>query len=129
MPSVVSPSYNSPYYKVSPDLQQCIQACLDCHSLCSNTVTYCLQQGGAHAEVDHITLMLDCAEISQTCANFMLRKSALHMRTCKICAEVCNMCAMDCQRFADDERMQACADACRQCSAHCREMAMEAAKV
>jgi hypothetical protein len=116
-------------HDVNADLQACIQTCLKCHSTCLNTVTYCLKQGGQHADPDHLTLMLDCAEICQTCTNFMLRKSALHMRTCKICAEVCDMCAMDCQRFANDEQMQACADMCRQCSAHCREMAMEAAKV
>ncbi len=30
-------------YQVSPEMKQCIQNCLDCHSICLNTVTYCLQ--------------------------------------------------------------------------------------
>lgn len=77
----------------------------------------------------HLALMLDCVEICQTSANFMLRNSALHRRTCGVCAEICDMCAMDCQRFADDAQMQACADACRRCAASCREMAMMAASV
>jgi hypothetical protein len=31
-------------------------------------------------------LLLDCAEICQTAANFMLRNSELHSRTCAVCA-------------------------------------------
>jgi hypothetical protein len=108
---------------VSSDIQHCIQTCLDCHNSCLNTVTYCLQQGQHHSDVAHITLMMDCAEICQTSANFMLRNSALHMRTCSICAEVCDICAMDCQRFADDMQMQSCADICRRCAQTCRNMA------
>jgi hypothetical protein len=116
-------------HQVSSEMQQCIQNCFDCHITCLNTITYCLQQGGRHAEVAHIALMQDCAEICQTSANFMLRNSALHMRTCGVCAEVCDMCTMDCQRFADDIQMQACADMCRRCARSCRHMAMEMAKV
>lgn len=120
---------NMHLHQISQDMQQCIQNCSDCHSVCLHTMTYCLQQGGQHAEVAHIALMLDCAEICQTSANFMLRNSALHMRTCGVCAEVCNMCAMDCQRFANDAQMQACAEACRRCAESCREMSMATAAV
>lgn len=74
-------------YQVSAEMKQCIQNCLDCHSTCTNTVSYCLQQGGMHSELPHIRLMLDCAEICQTSANFMLRGSKMHVRTCVICAE------------------------------------------
>lgn len=116
-------------HQINSEMPQCIQTCLDCHSTCLNTITYCLQQGGQHADSAHIALMLDCAEICQTSANFMLRNSALHMRTCGVCAEVCDMCAMDCQRFANDQQMQACAEMCRRCAASCRQMAMETAKV
>ncbi|MUG96908.1 four-helix bundle copper-binding protein [Scytonema sp. UIC 10036] len=111
-------------HQVNPQMQLCIQACLDCHSTCLNTITYCLQEGGQHAAAAHIALMLDCAEICQTSANFMLRGSALHMRTCGVCAEVCDICAMDCQRFADDAQMQACVEMCRRCAESCRQMAM-----
>ena len=111
-------------HHVNQEMQQCIQNCLDCHSICLNTVNYCLQQGGDHATADHISLMLDCADICQTSANFMLRHSPLHMRTCGVCAEVCDMCTMDCQRFANDAQMQACADVCRRCAESCRQMTM-----
>ena len=98
-------------------------AFLGCHAICVETVTHCLEMGGKHAEAAHIRLLLDCAEICQTSANFMLRGSDLHGRTCGVCAEVCERCAQDCERFGDDEHMQACAKACRSCAASCRKMA------
>jgi hypothetical protein len=79
--------------------------------------------GGDHAETSHIRLLLDCAEICQTSANFMLRMSNFHNQTCGVCAEVCEHCARDCERFEDDEMMQQCAEACRSCARSCREMA------
>ena len=114
-------------YQVSPEMKQCIQNCLDCHSICLNTVTYCLQQGGMHSELPHIRLMLDCAEICQTSANFMLRGSEMHIRTCAICAEICAKCAEDCDRMGDDEQMKACAQMCRTCAENCRQMSMSMA--
>ncbi|MBD1922482.1 four-helix bundle copper-binding protein [Funiculus sociatus GB2-A5] len=111
--------------QMSQEMQQCIQNCQDCHSICLQTaVTYCLPTGGMHAEPDHIRLMLDCAEICQTSANFMLRGSDLHTRTCGICAEICQRCAENCDRMSDDAQMKECADMCRRCAESCRQMAM-----
>ena len=107
----------------SPEMQRCIQECLSCHAVCLETVPHCLQMGGEHAQEAHIRLLLDCAEICQTSANFMLRGSELHGRTCAVCAEVCQRCAQDCERFMDDPMMQACAQACRACAESCRQMA------
>ena len=104
-------------------MQQCIEECLSCHRVCLETVTYCLQQGGKHAEATHIQTLLDCAEICQTSANFMLRSSELHGRTCAACAEVCERCAESCEQMGEDEQMRACAEACRRCADSCRQMA------
>jgi hypothetical protein len=105
------------------EMQQCIQNCLDCHRICLETVTYCLQQGGHHAEASHIRTLLDCAEICQTSANFMTRGSEFHPRTCGVCAEVCERCAESCGQMGNDAQMQACADMCRRCAESCRRMA------
>lgn len=113
--------------QVTQEMQQCIQNCLDCHSICLNTITYCLQKGGMHAEPAHIQLMQDCAEICQTSANFMLRGSDLHTRTCGVCAQVCQRCADDCAKMGDDAQMKACADMCRRCAESCRQMSMATA--
>ena len=110
-------------HHIGEEMQRCIQHCLDCHSICSETISYCLGHGGRHVEAAHIRLLLDCAEICQTSANFMLRASDLHGRTCEVCAEVCERCAQDCEQFGDDAAMQACAEMCRQCAESCRRMA------
>jgi hypothetical protein len=112
-------------HQMSTEMQQCINECLNCHAICMETVTHCLQLGGKHAEARHIRLLLDCAEICQTSANFMLRGSDLHSRTCSVCAEVCARCADECERMAvsGDEIMKRCAEACRRCAQLCQRMA------
>ena len=84
---------------------------------------HCLQMGGRHAEAGHLQLLLDCAEICQTSANFMTRGSELHNRTCAVCAEICERCAEDCEQFGDEALMKACAETCRRCAESCRQMA------
>ena len=108
---------------LNDEMLQCIQLCTDCHRACLETVPYCLQQGGMHAAPNHVRLMLDCAEICQTSANFMLRGSDLHAHTCGACAVVCERCAEDCLKMGDDTRMAACAEVCRRCATSCRKMA------
>lgn len=106
-------------------MRECIQECHHCHDVCMETISNCLQMGGEHAKPRHIQLLMDCAEICQTSANFMLRMSEFHGQTCGVCAEVCERCAEDCERF-DDEMMRQCAEACRSCASSCREMAQTA---
>lgn len=114
-------------HDLSEEMLHCIEVCSDCHKACLQTVPYCLQMGGRHAEPNHIRLMMDCAEICQTSANFMLRGSDLHTFTCGACAEVCERCYRDCAAMADnDTRMAACAEMCRRCAESCREMAAHA---
>lgn len=109
--------------KVDERMRECIDQCQRCHDTCTETVTYCLEMGGEHAQPEHIRVMLDCAQICQTSADFMLRMSDLPGKTCEVCALVCETCADDCDRFADDETMQNCAEVCRSCARSCREMA------
>ncbi|MEQ9552091.1 MAG: four-helix bundle copper-binding protein [Coleofasciculus sp. G3-WIS-01] len=109
-------------HQVNSELQKCIQDCLDCGSICLNTITYCIQKGGQHATANHIKQMMDCAEICQTSANFMLRGSNFDTRTCAVCAEICDQCAQSCEQFDDDDQMQACAQMCRRCAESCRQM-------
>ncbi len=111
----------------SPEMQQCIDECLRCHSTCTSTVSHCLQQGGEHATPDHITLLLDCAQICATSADYMLRGSHLHTRTCEVCAEVCRRCAESCERLNDDV-MRQCAEVCRKCAESCERMASAGAR-
>ena len=98
------------HVEVDEQMRECIDECHNCHDICTETVTHCLEMGGEHAAPDHIRLLLDCAEICQTSANFMLRVSDFHGQVCGVCADVCERCAEDCERFEDDEVMQQCAD-------------------
>ena len=111
--------------QLSPQMQQCIEERQRCASVCLNmAATHCLEMCGKHVEPFHYRTMLDCAEICQTSANFMMRGSDLHVHTCAACAEVCTRCAESCARMSDDLRMAACAEMCRRCADSCHHMAM-----
>jgi hypothetical protein len=105
-------------------MDECIRNCTECHRVCLETVDHCLKLGGDHAGVDHIGLLLDCAELCQTSANFMIRDSVMHRRVCGVCADLCDRCAADCERMgADDAQLKASAEVCRRCAESCRQMA------
>jgi hypothetical protein len=108
-------------HQMSQEMQQCIDECLNCHRVClQEAMNHCLETGGKHVEPAHFRLMINCAEICQTSANFMLSSSELHKRVCAVCAEVCEACAQSCEQVGD---MQACVEACRRCAESCRRMA------
>jgi hypothetical protein len=102
-------------------LEAAIKACMDCHSMCLRmAMTYCVEKGGHHAEAAHLRLLMNCAEICQTSANFMLSGSPLHGRVCAVCAEVCEACARNCEQLGE---MAECAEECRRCAKSCKTMA------
>ena len=107
----------------SEQMLVCIQNCQDCHRACLQTLTYCMQRGGRHAEPEHLRLLMDCADICNVSAAFMLRASDLHAHTCAACAEVCRRCAAACGALGDDTRMKALADTCTHCADSCVAMA------
>lgn len=110
-------------HTITQAMQNCIENCKQCWAICVETTHHCLQKGGRHAEADHIRLLLDCADICQTSAGFMLRASDFHALTCGVCAQVCERCAESCERMRDDEMMRECAEMCRRCAESCHEMA------
>jgi hypothetical protein len=113
-------------HKMSEAAEACVIDCTECHNVCTETLAHCLRMGGEHVAAPHLTLLLDCAAICHTAANFMLRGSDFDSRVCEACADVCDRCADDCARFEDDEEMQMCADTCRRCAESCREMVIAA---
>jgi hypothetical protein len=105
-------------------MHQCIENCSDCHDVCLETVSHCLRVGGAHADPEHITALLDCAQACDTSRDFMLRGSELHGMYCRGCSHACDRCAESCETLAgDDEVMRNCAEMCRCCAESCRQMA------
>jgi hypothetical protein len=90
--------------------------------MCLETERYCLEKGGTHVMPKHLALLADCAEMCQTTANSLLRRSSQHAVICTTCAQLCDACAEQCEAMKDDERMLLCARTCRDCAKHCREM-------
>lgn len=103
------------------DERACGQICLDCLRVCSETISGCLSKGGTHAEVNHITQLLDCMFMCETAANFLNRSSGLSQKMCELCADACDRCAESCEGWCDEE-MDHCADECRSCAESCRSM-------
>jgi hypothetical protein len=107
--------------QLSPEMQACIEECLHCHSTClSVAMGHCLEQGGKHVEPEHFKLMMACAKICQTSANFMLIGTRHHKHTCRECAEICEECARSCEQVGG---MDECVQACRRCAESCQRMA------
>lgn len=66
------------------NMQACIDACSHCHQTCLHTaMIHCLVIGGKHVEANHFRLMINCAEICQASANFMLSGSDFHKKVCE----------------------------------------------
>lgn len=105
----------------SQDMQECVDNCMQCYRMCLDmAMNHCLEQGGKHVAPEHFRLMINCAQMCQTAADFMLSSSSLHPRTCAACAAVCEACAESCEQL---EGMEDCVRACRLCAESCREMA------
>lgn len=109
------------------EMQQCIQHCLHCYQTCLESITFGLRKGGAFAATENIQMLQDCAEVCLLSANFMIRDSNLHGRTCALCEQACQRCADMCERAdsqePEDSQIKSCATMCRQCATSCGLMA------
>jgi hypothetical protein len=115
-----------PHQERSREMQECLDNCLNCHTVCLETIHHCLEMGGEHAEARHISLLHDCAEICMTSAHFLIGMSDFHPQTCGVCADICDACADSCEKLASGDAadfMQRCVDICRRCAESCRRMA------
>lgn len=107
----------------SSEMQRRINQCLASHRMCEETINYSLARGGDFVSSDHVQLLMDCAEICQVAANFMLRESPQADAVLAVCSALCRRCADDCARF-EDKQMQACAEVCRRCAETCERPAI-----
>ncbi len=100
-------------------MQACIDACSNCHQICLQTaMNHSLETGGKHVKAKHLRLMMNCAEICQTSANFQLTGSHFLPRLHQLCAEICDACATECSEIGD---MEDCVKACQTCADSCRQ--------
>ncbi len=105
------------------EMQTCLEACMQCHRICLQTaLNHCLETGGEHVEPVHYRLMMSCAEICQTSANFQLGSSPFSAQVCGVCAEICLACATSCKNVGG---MNDCVEACEHCAQTCNTMAQK----
>jgi len=109
--------------RMTNDMQQCIQNCLDCHAICLATSTYCLEQRGVPVGDSQTRALIDCADICSTAADFMVRGSEQHPLVCNLCAAIASRCAAECRRSATDPHLNSAQQACELCADSCRAMA------
>lgn len=100
------------------EIEQCIQDCLNCHTVCLQTATNCQQAGGQHASHEHISLLQDCAKLCQTAAQFMQHNSPVYGYVTQACAQVATHCANECDQMGDTD----CANACRNTAWSCDQV-------
>jgi hypothetical protein len=95
-------------------MEECIENCMNCFRMCTETAIHSLNT----EQAEHVVMLLDCAEICNLSAAFMMRNSERHKATCQACATICNEAA---EIFEDSEDMQyqnaaaimrKCADSC-----------------
>lgn len=104
-------------------MEACIDACTHCYQVCLQAaMNHCLEAGGEHVKPKHFRLLMNCAEICRTSADFQLSSSQFSHHLCAVCAEVCEACATDCEKTGD---MEGCVEACRECAESCRQMGSE----
>lgn len=107
---------------IDQDIARCIDDCVACWRSCNTAINgHCLETGGDHLRPEHVRVMVDCAEICRTCADFLMRQSPHGELICEPCARICARCAEECARL-DDPHMRDCAEVCRRCAASCRDM-------
>ncbi|TAE59157.1 MAG: four-helix bundle copper-binding protein [Nostocales cyanobacterium] len=107
---------------MTTEMQTCMNACMECHKICLETMTYCMIKGGKHVDMGIIGILRDCSEICMMCMNMMMGGSEFTSRTCMLCAEMCERCASACETISNDKKMSECAASCRKCAETCCNM-------
>jgi hypothetical protein len=102
-------------------MHDCIEICLRCHQECLETLQYCIQAGGEHADPHHLKLLQTCMEICNTSARFMMLQSPYHQILCEVSAQICTACAKSCEDLHDDA-LTDCAKICMACADACQSM-------
>lgn len=106
----------------SSDMERCIDDCTSMHQVALTASGHALRHGGNENSNHVIRVLSDCIEMCQTAANFMLRGSPNHKKTCGLNAEICREVAEECGKF-DDEPMQRVVQMATRCAESCEAMA------
>ena len=98
--------------------QSCVDLCTRTHNRALQAAMVHCVPAGAHGIGESLcTLLLNCSDISQMTANFLLNDSPYKVSVLRLCAEICEACASACAGIED---LEECAAACRACAVQCR---------
>ena len=100
--------------------QECLRNCSECHDTCLQAAVS--NDAAGNISAGDLKLLLSCAEICRTSADFIDIGSSHQRATCGVCAQVCEACANMC-RESGIESLRSCADVCDRCADSCRRMA------
>ena len=93
-----------PQLSLDHNQEHCISVCQACHSNCLTTaMTMCLEKGGALLRPAHFRSLMNCTELWQTSANFMLSDSPMHHHLSRICSELSDACIDSCEEIGQSE--------------------------
>ncbi len=116
-------SKNEEINRRSVNMEEAIQSALDCYRVVQSCLQHCLALGGKYAQVEHVSLMMECAEITRLAAQFMIATSDFTHDLCGVCARVCEACFESCHDIdPDDPQLNTCMVACRKCADYCRSI-------
>ncbi|HET7115140.1 MAG TPA: four-helix bundle copper-binding protein [Hanamia sp.] len=96
--------------------QKCIDACLECATICNNCAVACLEEKEVSNLTKCIRLDLECAVICRASAELMTLNSIYSSKICGLCATICDACSEECENHSLMEHCKECAEACRTCA-------------
>ncbi len=101
------------------EANKCIAALQKCHAVCMRTLSYSGNQieREYHTHEELRKSMLDCAEMCQAAANFLIRDSDHYLRICREASEICKDLASISKVI---DRMEGVISKCNECIHACR---------
>lgn len=113
---------------LTPEAKECVDRCLECARVCTETVAHCLEEGGIHAEREHISLLHLCADMCTITARALVLLRDHHERFCNLCAEIAEVCEKNCDSYTGDHPMKMCAKVCHDCAQACHDVVQTSQK-
>lgn len=103
--------------------KDCIEACLECASLCNLCAAACLNEEESEVGTltDCIRLNLECAISCYAASEMLTYGSDRSADYCRLCAELCEACERECRKHNYDQCREA-SRACLKCAMECRDM-------
>jgi len=107
---------------MTKEMRKAIDDCMSCSSMCEETIAYCMDMPGSMTDAAGMRVLMDCASITQVCAEMMCRMSPMHPQMCELCVRACTTCADMSVKAPKDVQMAKLAEMCRTCAESCQVM-------